>query len=1011
MRVNGWVWIAALALSGWLVACSGSTSTTCTEGERRCSGTSVQQCESGAWVQVTDCADTGEECVNGECSGGPGCTEGEHRCDGDVVQVCESGAWVNEENCLANGQVCADGACVDGPTCTDGQRRCDGDVVQECEGGSWTDEQDCVQSGQTCYNGACVDTCTEGTHRCDGDTVQVCLDGDWADEQDCLASGQVCEAGACVDGTCTDGQRRCDGDVVQECTDGAWVDQEDCLVSGQVCEDGACVDGPTCTDGQRRCDGDVVQVCEGGAWVNQEDCSVDDMTCADGHCTDTCIDGQRRCDGDTVQECAGGTWVDEQDCSLTGQTCEDGACVGGSGCPIGERRCDGDTVQLCTDDGTGTGYWVDEQDCSVDDQTCVDGACVDGCTDGARRCEGDTVQLCTDSMWADEEDCTENGQVCEDGACVSTCDPLSCSDMGRDCGFWDDGCGQQIDCGECSSGYACDITGHCQLVCVPGTCAGMGKDCGFWSDGCGHQLNCGACDSGYLCEDGVCQLCQPSCGSAECGPDGCGGTCGTCDRYYSCVSGRCVYTCEPSCVARECGPDGCGGSCGSCPGRETCVSGTCLGESWQCQEMGQCILNGCTSWPLASTCVYSPHNCPSCVTNCTRYSDNPTTLARLWALTQCLYEANCWPDNPRVWPQCLQNSCASQYNSCMNGCVPDCSFRDCGSDGCGGSCGTCGANETCSSGQCIPTCAPNCSGRECGPDPNCNLSCGDCPGGEHCEAGVCVEDEWPVAPVLSGPSISDGDFLLSWTYTWHRQTRDDYFELWESETSPSSGFIPRITYANSTSYASVSKAPGTYYYKMRARDNDRWTVLGNVVTVEVQDSGPATLLVINDLYDDVGVYGADWGIWNQMVRLRIAPTEAQVTSADPQWETLSPFDECCPNGCTLEDCYVIIPDYDQTDQSFALGSRVEYDVSGFGGSYWVFFQAGWWDICWWDNDCWCKALTYVCCADGSCDPGNNCAKWAYVPIANHFSGERRIYLSSQLAHCSWWSGYEDACIP
>jgi hypothetical protein len=38
-------------------------------------------------------------------------------------------------------------------------------------------------------------------------------------------------------------------------------------------------------------------------------------------------------------------------------------------------------------------------------------------------------------------------------------------------------------------------------------------------------------------------------------------------------------------------------------------------------------------------------------------------------------------------------------NSCV--CAPYCGSRECGSDGCGGSCGTCGTNETCTtSGQC-----------------------------------------------------------------------------------------------------------------------------------------------------------------------------------------------------------------------------------------------------------------------------------------------------------------------
>lgn len=39
-------------------------------------------------------------------------------------------------------------------------------------------------------------------------------------------------------------------------------------------------------------------------------------------------------------------------------------------------------------------------------------------------------------------------------------------------------------------------------------------------------------------------------------------------------------------------------------------------------------------------------------------------------------------------------------------CVPDCSGRECGSDGCGGVCGTCNRGEACSAGECVPRMTP-----------------------------------------------------------------------------------------------------------------------------------------------------------------------------------------------------------------------------------------------------------------------------------------------------------------
>ena len=34
-------------------------------------------------------------------------------------------------------------------------------------------------------------------------------------------------------------------------------------------------------------------------------------------------------------------------------------------------------------------------------------------------------------------------------------------------------------------------------------------------------------------------------------------------------------------------------------------------------------------------------------------------------------------------------------------CIPDCTGKECGDNGCGGSCGTCSGNKTCSNGQCV----------------------------------------------------------------------------------------------------------------------------------------------------------------------------------------------------------------------------------------------------------------------------------------------------------------------
>ncbi|HEY8430844.1 MAG TPA: hypothetical protein VIL20_20835 [Sandaracinaceae bacterium] len=114
------------------------------------------------------------------------------------------------------------------------------------------------------------------------------------------------------------------------------------------------------------------------------------------------------------------------------------------------------------------------------------------------------------------------------------------------------------------------------------------------------------------------------------------------------------------------------------------------------------------------------------------------------------------------------------------GCTPSCDGRSCGDDGCGGSCGSCPSDRSCSasgtcvcaggrtdcggacvdtssdeahcggcgnacasaeqcvSGTCVAVCTPSCDGRSCGDD-GCGGSCGSCPAGRTCDAsGQCV---------------------------------------------------------------------------------------------------------------------------------------------------------------------------------------------------------------------------------------------------------------------------------
>ena len=89
-------------------------------------------------------------------------------------------------------------------------------------------------------------------------------------------------------------------------------------------------------------------------------------------------------------------------------------------------------------------------------------------------------------------------------------------------------------------------------------------------------------------------------------------------------------------------------------------------------------------------------------------------------------------------------------------CVPACGGKECGDDGCGGSCGTCpGVAPYCVDFACAvaPACEPDCAGKECGDD-GCGGDCGECPGvAPYCVDFVCALA--PCEPDCGGKSCGD----------------------------------------------------------------------------------------------------------------------------------------------------------------------------------------------------------------------------------------------------------------
>ena len=133
----------------------------------------------------------------------------------------------------------------------------------------------------------------------------------------------------------------------------------------------------------------------------------------------------------------------------------------------------------------------------------------------------------------------------------------------------------------------------------------------------------------------------------------------------------------------------------------------------------QCVSGECICVPSCAGKECGPDGCGQTCGACPAMSDCEDGIC------VCPYEI-------------CENTCCEFGQVCSAGlcCTPDCVGKNCGSDGCSGTCGTCpGANDVCQDGVCV--CIPTCAGKECGSD-GCAGSCGTCVGLAVCEAGQCV---------------------------------------------------------------------------------------------------------------------------------------------------------------------------------------------------------------------------------------------------------------------------------
>ncbi len=224
---------------------------------------------------------------------------------------------------------------------------------------------------------------------------------------------------------------------------------------------------------------------------------------------------------------------------------------------------------------------------------------------------------------------------------------------------------------------------------------------------------------------------------------------------------RLEATCVPDCGDRECGDDGCGGSCGECgPGFQCGPTGACQSscaddlepddspDQALAVEPGQSVVQtlcppGDEDWHRITVAepshVRVRHDIP----------DGPGVEVYLLASTLTEEDFDLlvgqgqtvFKDIP-AGTHFLMTRCEDWHLQVLEYrivveflCAPDCGDRECGDDGCGGSCGECPDGAPCEDGVCA--CVPSCVDRQCGDD-GCGGSCGECPPGFDCDDGVCV---------------------------------------------------------------------------------------------------------------------------------------------------------------------------------------------------------------------------------------------------------------------------------
>jgi len=336
--------------------------------------------------------------------------------------------------------------------------------------------------------------------------------------------------------------------------------------------------------------------------------------------------------------------------------------------------------------------WCDGKDCGPD-------GCGGSCGGCGQTSECSPEGTCVPVLCLSTKDCP-GILVCdkESGECVECTIDEDCRD-GALCGA-DHECHPDV---PCQSDKDCKNLG---MVCDPA--AGRCVEC-LTSADCLAEQFCGSslclpdlCQSGEsVCQDDVVHVCSP---------DGC---ClelqEVCREGQFCEAGACLdLACIPSAkwcesnVAVVCASDG----------RSIAHEVDCAAGSQHCFD-GECLDGLCV--PQQKFCL-DDVTAATCLEDGLAYSTLACGEGTVCELGECL-ALICEPAS--AW---CEEGMAAKCNDLGTGAATQ---TDCKSLG----------GKVCVDGECVP-CAQDCAGKDCGPD-GCGGSCGECSPGQVCVAGKC----------------------------------------------------------------------------------------------------------------------------------------------------------------------------------------------------------------------------------------------------------------------------------